>query len=276
MIPTNTKEKITAYTKELRLPAIRQNYQAHARQSIKEKISYEGYLLTLLEDEFENRLKRRKISRIRQANFPYKKYLQDLERKELPKNAADKIDILESLEFIKQGQNVILAGNPGTGKTHLAIGLGIKACMEDYKVFFTTVPRLITQIRECKSQKTLRTLENRFEKFDLVVCDEFGYISFDKEGAELLFSHLSLRAGRKSTIVTTNLSFDRWSEIFGDPVLTAAMVDRLTHKAYLINMNGYGNNLIMQSPVQSMLIIGILQAYFAFGLYITFISYRVL
>ena len=100
------------------------------------------------------------------------------------------------------------------------------------------MPRLITQIKECRSQKTLRSLEARFEKYDLVICDEFGYISFDKEGAELLFSHLSLRAGRKSTIITTNLSFDRWSEIFGDPVLTAAMVDRLTHKAYIINMNG--------------------------------------
>jgi len=238
MIPTNTKEKIVAYTKELRLPAIRNNYTALARQAIKEKISYEDYLLTLLEDEFENRIKNRKTARIRQANFPYKKYLQDLQREELPKNAQTKIDILESLEFIKDGQNVILAGNPGTGKTHLSIGLGIKACMEDYRVFFTSVPRLITQIRESRSQKTLHTLEGRFEKFDLVICDEFGYISFDKEGAEMLFSHLSLRAGRKSTIITTNLSFDRWSEIFGDPVLTAAMVDRLTHKAHVINMNG--------------------------------------
>ena len=238
MIPTNTKEKIVAYTKELRLPAIRNNYTTHARQSIKEKTSYENYLLALLEDEFETRIKNRKKARIRQADFPFKKYLQDLQREELPKNAQEKIDVLESLEFIKNGQNVILAGNPGTGKTHLSIGLGIKACMEDYRVFFTTVPRLITQIRESRSQKTLRTLESRFEKFDLVICDEFGYISFDKEGAEMLFSHLSLRAGRKSTIITTNLSFDRWSEIFGDPVLTAAMVDRLTHKAHMINMNG--------------------------------------
>jgi len=238
MIPTNTKEKITAYTKELRLPAIRNNYATHARQALKVKSGYEDYLLSLLEDEFENRIKNRKSARIRQADFPYKKYLQDLQREELPKNAQSKIDTLESLEFIKQGQNVILAGNPGTGKTHLSIGLGIKACMEDYRVFFTTVPRLITQIRESRSQKTLRTLESRFEKFDLVICDEFGYISFDKEGAEMLFSHLSLRAGRKSTIITTNLSFDRWSEIFGDPVLTAAMVDRLTHKAHIINMNG--------------------------------------
>jgi DNA replication protein DnaC len=238
MIPTNTKEKIVAYTKELRLPAIRNNYTTLAQRAIKEKTGYEDYLLTLLEDEFETRLKNRKLSRIRQADFPYKKYLQDLQREALPKNAQEKIDVLESLEFIKNGQNVMLAGNPGTGKTHLSIGLGIKACMEDYRVFFTTVPRLITQIRESRSQKTLRALEGRFEKFDLVICDEFGYISFDKEGAEMLFSHLSLRAGRKSTIITTNLSFDRWSEIFGDPVLTAAMVDRLTHKAYIINMNG--------------------------------------
>jgi DNA replication protein DnaC len=97
---------------------------------------------------------------------------------------------------------------------------------------------VLTQIRESRSQKILRALENRFEKYDLVICDEFGYISFDKEGAELLFNHLSLRCGRKSTIITTNLSFDRWNEIFGDTVLTAAMVDRLTHCAFIVNMNG--------------------------------------
>ncbi len=238
MIPINTKEKIIAYTKELRLPAIRQNHQTHAQKAIKTKNSYDEYLLSLLEDEFQTRVKNRKAARIRQANFPCKKYLHDLKRDELPIDAQEKIGNIESLEFIANGQNIVMAGNPGTGKTHLAIGLGIKACMEDFKVLFTTVPRLITQIKESRSQKTLRIIEARFEKYDLVICDEFGYISFDKQGAEMLFSHLSLRAGRKSTIITTNLSFDRWSEIFGDPVLTAAMVDRLTHKAYIINMNG--------------------------------------
>ncbi len=109
---------------------------------------------------------------------------------------------------------------------------------EDFTVLFTTVPRLITQIMESRSEKTLRQFENRFEKYDLVICDEFGYISFDKQAAELLFTHLSLRAGRKSTIITTNLGFDRWKEIFGDEVLTAAMVDRLTHRAIMVNMTG--------------------------------------
>jgi len=110
--------------------------------------------------------------------------------------------------------------------------------LQGYKVLFTTVHRLLTQLRESHSARTLRQSELRFEKYDLVICDEFGYISFDKEGSELLFNHLSLRTGNKSTIITTNLTFDRWSEIFGDPVLTAALVDRMTHKAHLVNMNG--------------------------------------
>ena len=234
----DTQEKINAYSKELRLPAFRKFCRQFAEQASRQKSSYEHFLVSLFEKELEQRVRNRKMSRIRMADFPYKKYLEDLRTEQLPADAQEKLLLLERLDFIDQGQNVVLAGNPGTGKTHLAIGLAIKACMEDYKVLFTTVTRLLTQIRECRSQKMLRSLENKFEKYDLVVCDEFGYISFDKEGAEMLFSHLSLRAGRKSTIITTNLSFDRWSEIFGDPVLTAAMVDRLTHKAYMVNMNG--------------------------------------
>ncbi len=131
-----------------------------------------------------------------------------------------------------------MAGNPGTGKTHVAIGLGLKACLEGYKVWFTTVPLLVNRIKECRAEQTLRVFQNRFEKYDLVIADEMGYISFDKEGSELLFTHLSLRAGRKSTIITTNLSFERWGEIFQDPIMTAAMIDRLTHQSYLVNMNG--------------------------------------
>ncbi len=232
------RERIIAYTKELRLPSVRQEFEERARKAGIQKSSYEAYLLDLLENEHLTRTERRKKQRIRRAQFPYRKYLEDLNVSDLPADAAEKFSVLERLDFIGQGRNIILAGNPGTGKTHLAIGLGIKACLEDYQVLFTTVPRLLTQIKESRSAKMLRMLESRFEKYDLVICDEFGYISFDKEASELLFTHLSLRAGRKSTIITTNLSFERWSELFGDPVITAAMVDRLTHKAYLINMNG--------------------------------------
>ena len=209
-----------------------------ASEAAKDRIDYEEYLLKLMEREWEVKLENRKKAQIRKAKFPSKMYLTDLERDQLPQGAKEKLPLLERLDFITSKQNVILSGNPGTGKTHIAIGLGLKACMQGYKVLFTTVHRLLTQLRESQSAKTLKQVENQFEKYDLVICDEFGYVSFDKEGAELLFNHLSLRAGRKSTIITTNLGFDRWEEIFGDPVLTAALVDRLTHKAFLISMNG--------------------------------------
>lgn len=233
-----TKNKIIEITNELKLPEIRNSYENEIELALKEDRDYEAFLLNILQKEYDRRIENRKRSKIRRAYFPYKKFLSDLESKFLPDEAKDKLDIFKTLQFIENGQNIIFAGNPGTGKTHIAIGLGIKACMENYKVLFTTIPSLITQLKESRSEKRLRMVENQFEKYDLVICDEFGYISFDKEGSELLFTHLSLRAGRKSTIITTNLSFERWHEIFGDPVLTAAMVDRLTHKAYLINMNG--------------------------------------
>ena len=234
----NINEKIKTLTKEIGLPGIRKHFEILLEEFSEKEKDYNQFLYSLLNLEYASRLKSRKASRIRQAHFPYKKYLEDLKLEELPSDAKIKLPKLEQLNFIKEGRNIIFAGNPGTGKTHIAIGLGIKACVENYKVLFTTVPRLITKIKESRSEKTLKQLENQFEKYDLVICDEFGYISFDKEGAEMLFSHLSLRAGIKSTIITTNLSFDRWNEIFGDTILTAAMVDRLTHKAHLINMNG--------------------------------------
>ena len=234
----NITQEIILYSKELRLPGFRDNYESAALEAARENLSFEEYLHGLLQEEYQIRAEKQKKTRIRQAGFPQLKHLQDLSREDLPKEAQERLPQLERLDFIRNGRNLILAGNPGTGKTHLALGLGIKACMEGFRVLFTTVPRMLTQIRESRSEKILARLENRFEKFDLVICDEFGYISYDKEGAELLFNHLSLRAGHKSTIITTNLSFDRWPEIFGDPTLTAAMVDRLTHRAFLINMNG--------------------------------------
>lgn len=192
----------------------------------------------LLQKEADIRYENGKENRVRHADFPYKKYLTDLNRECLPEDAQKKLQLLETLEFIKNGQNIILAGNPGTGKTHIAIGLGIQACKEGFKVLFTSAPTLINKLKECKSNRTLTTIQKQFENYDLIILDELGYISFDKEGGELLFTHLSLRAERKSTIITTNLSFEKWEEIFKDPVMTTAIIDRITHKAITINMNG--------------------------------------
>lgn len=232
-------DKIMQYSRQLRLPGFRKHYLTLQEEMPGDsQADYSKYLFRLLELEYQERIERRKKLSVKQAGFPQLKYLQGLSVEDLPQDAREKLPALKSLNFIESGQNIILSGNPGTGKSHLATGLGIEACLKGHKVMFVTVPQLITQIRESRSERRLRALENRFEKFDLVICDEFGYISFDKEGAELLFTHLSLRTGKKSTIITTNLSFDRWSEIFGDPVLTAAMVDRITHRAHIINMNG--------------------------------------
>jgi DNA replication protein DnaC len=234
-----TVDQIHALSLKLRLPAFRKDIQAVCLQAEKDKLPIEEVLLGLLRSEEELRSINRKKAQMRTAGFPQLKHLQDLQRADLPTEAQQKLPELETLDFIAEGRGVVLGGSPGTGKTHIAIGLGIKAIQEGYSVFFTTVSRLLTQIRESHSQRTLRGLELRFEKYDLVICDEFGYISFDKPGAELLFNHLSLRTGLKSTIITSNTSFDKWHEFFGkEAVLTAALLDRLTHKAHLVNMNG--------------------------------------
>ena len=230
--------KIREISKQVRLPGIRRYMVEEIEEANTKNLSYEEFLYHLLLKEYDLRLENSMKNRIRLANFPYKKYLEDLSVKDLPYDAQKRLKVLTSLDFIESGQNVILAGSPGTGKTHLAIGLGIKACLAGYQVLFATVPLLVNQLKESRSENILRRVEARFEKYDLVIADELGYISFDKEGSELLFTHLSLRAGRKSTIITTNLSFERWDEIFLDSVMTAAMIDRLTHKSYMLNMNG--------------------------------------
>jgi len=226
------------YASELKLNVMKSDLEETIDDAQNNNLSYEEFLCRLLQKEHDIRNYNLIQSRIKTAAFPYKKYFEDLEIDSLPQDAQNKLKHLSSLKFIEEGQNVILAGNPGTGKTHIAIALGIKACLEGYKVLFATVPLFITQLKELKSSKSLRGFQNKLAKYDLVILDEFGYISSDKEGAELLFTNISIRTGSKSTILTTNLAFDRWNEILGDPVMTAALTDRLTYKSFVINMNG--------------------------------------
>ena len=163
-------ESVEDLSRQLRLPAFRQHFIPLAQAAAGAGQTHEGYLLELLKVELDERIERRKKQRLRRCGLPYKRYLSELVREELPTDGQAKIGLLERLDFIAAGQNVILSGNPGTGKTHIAIGLAIQACQEDLNVLFTSVPQLLTQIRESRSQKTLRTLESRFEKYDLVVC----------------------------------------------------------------------------------------------------------
>lgn len=232
----NKQVEMIEMCKELRLPSIRHLIQQE--NVFDEYPSSLDFLHHALKQEMEDRYVRAKTNRIRAANFPEKKLLEELDIEALPQNAAVRLPHLKELQFIQDKQNVLLIGSPGTGKTHIAIGLGVEACLAGYKVYFTSVASLVNQLKESRSERTLRSFEMKFEKYDLVIIDELGYISFDKEGAELLFTHLSLRAGRAATIITSNLSFERWEEVFHDPILTSALTDRLTHRAHIINMVG--------------------------------------
>ena len=234
----NEMDVIDMYAKELKLAAVRDNVPLFAEDAVREQWGHLTFLRRLLEEEVARRRERSRISRIHRADFPEMKYLEELQREELPMEGRMILPEVETLDFIRDGRSIVMYGNPGTGKTHIAIGLGIKACLEGYSVYFTSVPRLLTTIREAKTEKTLRNMELRFERFDLVICDELGYVGFDKEGAEMLFNHLSLRTGKKATIITTNLPFTRWEEVLKDKVLCSALVDRLCHKSYLVNMTG--------------------------------------
>ena len=228
------KQEILEWCRQLKLRAFMDEFEAAAEETE----SSIDCLHRLLSREIENRDLRAVTRRIKSAHFPYPKYLEDLEVDCLPAALKNRLPQLRTLGFIEKGQNVILTGNPGTGKTHTAIGLGMAACEAGYKVLYTTVPYLVTELKESNDNQKLGRYERQFERYDLVIADELGYISFDREGSDLLFSNLSLRATGKSTIVTSNLTFDRWDEVFGDPAITSAMVDRLTYKAILIDMEG--------------------------------------
>lgn len=229
---------IRKQSNRLRLPYIKHHYQEAINEAMENQFSYEQFLSFILTKEIESRDQNGINRRIKAAKFPYLKYLLDLKYDALPLEISNKVRELQSLSFINQEKNIILVGNPGVGKTHVSIGLGIKACMEGKNVLYITVPNLITELKESMTLNQLTTYKRKFINYDLVILDELGYITFDKQGSELLFNLLSMRNEMKSIIITTNLTFNRWQEIFNDPTLTAAMVDRLTHKAYVLNIKG--------------------------------------
>lgn len=230
--------EIEQLCKDLKLSYIRENYREHLSQAKQTSQDFESILIELLESERLNRKNNSIVARMRQAKFPQKKYLEDFKVERFSEDIRRKFTELESLEFIQNKENIILFSNPGMGKTHYATALGIKACLENMKVLFISVPNLVIELKEALSRNDLNQYKKKFLKYDLVVLDELGYVSFDKEGSEILFNLISNRLTVGSVIITTNLLFDRWEEIFIDPILTTALVDRLAYKSHLINMSG--------------------------------------
>lgn len=221
----------------LKLPYTRSNSQMLIDEANHTKMSYKEFLGTLLEHEVLLRKENGINRRLRTAKFHVKKYLEDFDRSKYTSEVRNKFEALETLDFIQNKENIILIGSPGCGKTHYSTALGIKACMEGMSVLFISVPNLIIELKEAMTLNQLNAYKRKFEKYNLVILDELGYVSFDREGCEILFNLLSNRNDKGSIIITTNLTFDRWEEIFKDPILTGAIVDRLAHKSHIMDIS---------------------------------------
>jgi DNA replication protein DnaC len=219
------------------MPYTRDNWQKLAKEAQKKELDHAEFLENLLDYEWQIRLEKLQTRRIKEAKFPLKKYLADFKRAKYDEVFLPKFDEIETLEFIKNKENVILLGTSGAGKTHLAIALGTAACMAGQSVLFAHVPNLILELKETAGNNQLSNFRKRFEKYDLVILDELGYVSMDKTGCETLFNLISSRNEKGSIIATSNLTFDRWEEVFKDPTLTSALIDRLAHKAHVLDIS---------------------------------------
>lgn len=219
----------------MKLSFIKDSYVMFVEEARHTGMDYEVFLETLLRKEMERRGENSTKRRIRTAKFPLKKYLEDFDRSKYNPEFPCKFSELETLNFIENKENIILIGAPGAGKTHYAIALGTKACLSGKSVLFIYVPNLIIELKEAMNNNQLNNYKRKFEKFDLVILDELGYISFDQTGCEILFNLLSNRNDKGSIIITTYLVFDRWIEIFKDTMITGAVVDRLAHKAHILS-----------------------------------------
>jgi len=229
--------KITELATKLRLPYVRDNWQQLVKEAKHSKQDYADFLENLFDSEWQQRLQNGQARRIKEARFPLKKYLVDFKRDKYDSLFSPKFEELETLAFIKNKENIILIGTPGAGKTHYSIALGIAACMNGHNVLFSSVPNLVVELKETLSSNHLSAYRRRFERYDLVILDELGYVSMDKNSCELLFNLISSRNDKGSIIVNSNLTFDRWEEIFKDPTLTSALIDRLAHKAHILDIS---------------------------------------
>lgn len=221
--------------KALKLSGMISNLQGQLRQARQDKVDYDEFLLNLTEVEVQVRLENGRKRRLREARFPLLKPLETFKFDDAPDLDARLIRELSSCEYVKQRRNIIFVGKSGTGKTHLATALGMEACRQAVRTRFVTGCGLANELIEARDEKVLSRVIKRYAGYGLLVIDELGYVPFSKEGAQLLFQILAECHERKSVIITTNMGFGDWTQIFGDPNLTAALLDRITHKAHVIN-----------------------------------------
>ena len=221
--------------KSLKLSTMISNLASHLRQAKQDKLEYEEFLLNLTEAEVQVRKENGCKRRLREAKFPLIKPLETFDFGAAPQLDARLIKELSGCEYVDKSRNIIFLGKSGTGKTHLATGLGIEACKQGIRTRFVTGCGLANELIEARDEKTLARAVRRYAGYGLLIIDELGYVPFSKEGAQLIFQILAERHERKPVMITTNMGFGDWTQIFGDPSMTAALLDRITHKAHVIS-----------------------------------------
>ncbi|WP_028984109.1 IS21-like element helper ATPase IstB [Sporolactobacillus terrae] len=236
MITINpTKEAIKLYAKQLRTPSFT-DYEAIIRQLDNEQ-SYEHFLRDLMRREVSQRQENQQKRRIKAAKFPYPKTLDEFDFSRLIHISPATVWELASCDFIKNRQNVVMIGNPGSGKTHTSIGIGMKACQAGFTVKFYTAAGLANELAEAHQYNRLAKFEKSLSKIDLLILDELSYLTFNRHQSEMLFQVISDRSERASIIVTTNLEFSRWTELFENEIMVMALIDRLTFRSHILDMN---------------------------------------
>jgi DNA replication protein DnaC len=233
-----TSGQIEALATELKLPTVRRLYHRLAREVTAQGGDYEAYLLAVLREEVAEREVHRVERRIKEARFPQVKLLSDLDFSVSAMPPQAQLMTLAEGDYIRQGRNIVALGNSGTGKTHLATGLGVAACHRGLRVRFYPVVTLASELEAAQEDHQLHRYLARFGRWDLVILDELGYLPLGKTGGELLFQAISERHEHGSLIVTSNLPFEHWTEVFHSERLTASLLDRLTDQATILAMNG--------------------------------------
>ena len=226
------------HLKELKLPTFLKEYDKVASRCAAEGVDHPDYLLRLSELELIDRNHRMVERRIKEARFPTVKSLDTFDFLAIPSLNKALVLELARCDYIDRKNNVIAVGNSGTGKTHVALGLGLAACQRGLSVGFTTAAALVHELIEARDERRLLNLQRKLASLKLLIIDELGFVPLSKTGAELLFEVFSQRYERGSVLATSNLPFDEWTEIFGSERLTGALLDRLTHHVNILEMNG--------------------------------------
>lgn len=229
--------RLESCLRELRLPAFRDAYQEEARRAEAESLSYEQYLLELVQRECEDRRQHRVERNLRASRLPTDKTLSGFDLKRLPTKVRQQVQSLKDGAFLKRCENVLAFGNPGSGKTHLLCGLGRELIENGYRVHFAPCGLLVQDLLIAKRELKLTRVLKRLSKFDALILDDIGYVQQNREEMEVLFTLLAERYETGSVMITSNLPFSKWETIFKDPMTTAAAIDRLVHHSVILELN---------------------------------------